>query len=239
MRLLFSLSLIAVFALLLAGCTQPSAPQASASATPSVQATVQEQCVFKDGACCKASECKTVDQACPEGNYALEATGECTVNCVAEVRCVALPSPSVEASPSVLPGKNNLTQMRDLIDVALRESFGTTPAWFSTTDEKVFSATSSDSKFNYELFVQRSITNAWSGFDTITQRTGLVSNRTKTLSLSIDEAAIGAKAFDAKMECYDWTYVITYKVKEFIPDSNLPQHEYAENLTSRLIDLCP
>lgn len=236
MRLLISLScLIAVFVLLV-GCTQPSAPQASPS--PSIQASPSEQCVFKDGACCKASECKTIDQSCPE-NYEKQATGVCTVNCAAEVSCIALPSPSVEASPSPQATVSNLTQMRDLIDRALRDSFGTTPAWFSTTDETILSATSSNSQFNYELFVRRSITNSWGGFDTMTQRTGLVSNRTKTFSLSVDEAAIGAKAFDAKMECYDWTYLITYKVKEFIPDPNLPQHEYAENLTSRLIDICP
>jgi len=235
MRLVLLFGLIA---LLLAGCVQQTAPQASPSPSPSAMPSPLT-CVFKDNLCCKGSACKTLDTECPAG-YEKTITGECTANCAAVVICEPTPTPEVLPSPSPqAPSIENLTQLRDVVDDALRKTFSTSPSWFESGDGKVLSATTTSGKFSYALFLRRSPYNAWSAFDTIVTRQGLSSNKTKSFSLSLDLGAVGVKTYDAKMECFNWTFLIEYKIRELTPDQNAPQNQLAENLTARLVDVCP
>ncbi|MBI2445947.1 hypothetical protein HYV43_06165 [Candidatus Micrarchaeota archaeon] len=212
---------LVVFGLLLAGCTQPSAPLASPTALPSVAAS--------------PSPSVTVAAASPSA--AASASPTARIPYIASAKPTTLPSakPVSTAAPAGVP---TLAKFAAEFNVAVNAAFNDSRKAYESA-ENVWVVDDTQAAYQYTIFIRPSKGNAFGAFDTV--RTVVGANGTeKRVSLTEGETGPYYK-YALTMKCFNARYDVELTLLDYTHINGSAQYRrtLGPSVMLTLADACP
>lgn len=145
----------------------------------------------------------------------------------------AVPSPLIQVIASAVPSPavESIVDLVHDVEKTASRVFNRTVI-LERESETYYAESVITATYRSEIVVQTSPYAAWSAFDSPRVYTGTSG---KKKEVSVTKERMGVTVFEAKMQCFNWRYLIEFKITEGAEK----YVGYGEKLVAELIDACP
>ncbi|PIO06121.1 hypothetical protein COT29_02510 [Candidatus Micrarchaeota archaeon CG08_land_8_20_14_0_20_59_11] len=154
----------------------------------------------------------------------------------------AVPTAEPTAVPSPSPSIESIQSMKSKIEGAALMTFNRTMRLDDGQPPGLrYALYDFSAPLAVKIVLTASNNNAWGAFDNLVTEYGMTTNRSKRISKTVNRFSAVKTDTDAAMECYNWTYKIEYWVSQPWEQNHpyMSGTEEVDDLTARLIDICP